>query len=297
MIKEIAKFIESKTSFVIGTDLFVGHRLQDSPDRCQVILESGGGKPYFDLPDRIDKAIQVISRAKTYFNARDDAWAIYKAIFSDCIKGSTGWSLPILTPGTEALADGDLELWTTPTDLTSWTEAKAGTSSINRESIIVQHGTYSARLDVDASNSTVRIIQGPSLTPLKKYKLSLYYMMSLAGKTAQIRLRDTGPNVYLDLNGNWQVGAVDILLENRTSWTLFELIFNAHEDYSTYSLQLYNNIAPNSSIYLDNISLVKDRKEYETMVIEPISDPQYIGQDEKGRFEFSTNFIFRIKDK
>lgn len=35
--------------------------------------------------------------------------------------------------------------------------------------------------------------------------------------------------------------------------------------------------------------------EYEAMTIEPLSPPQYIGQDENGRYEFSTNYIFRIK--
>ena len=36
-------------------------------------------------------------------------------------------------------------------------------------------------------------------------------------------------------------------------------------------------------------------EEYEAMVIEPLASPQYIGQDEKGRYEFSTNYIFKIK--
>lgn len=36
-------------------------------------------------------------------------------------------------------------------------------------------------------------------------------------------------------------------------------------------------------------------EEYEAMVIEPLATPQYIGQDKKSRYEFSTNYIFRIK--
>jgi len=101
-LKTLAEFIESKTSFVIGKNLYVGHRLPTSKLRCQVILESGGGKPYFDLPDRNDKAIQIISRAETYFNARDDAWEIF-----DALHGTAGWQLAgnkeIMT--IEALAD------------------------------------------------------------------------------------------------------------------------------------------------------------------------------------------------
>jgi hypothetical protein len=36
---------------------------------------------------------------------------------------------------------------------------------------------------------------------------------------------------------------------------------------------------------------------YEVQVIEAVNAPQYIGQDEKGRFMWSTNYIFRIHDK
>ena len=34
---------------------------------------------------------------------------------------------------------------------------------------------------------------------------------------------------------------------------------------------------------------------YEAMIIEPLASPQYIGQDKKSRYEFSCNYIFRIK--
>lgn len=94
MIKEIAAFIASKTSFAIGTTLQVAHRTQDSPDRCNVVLETAGGAVYFDLPDRVDKHIQIISRAKTYMDARDDAWEIYRALHD----GTGGWTLTAVPP-------------------------------------------------------------------------------------------------------------------------------------------------------------------------------------------------------
>jgi len=34
---------------------------------------------------------------------------------------------------------------------------------------------------------------------------------------------------------------------------------------------------------------------YEIMIIEPLATPQYIGQDEKSRYEFSTNYLMKIK--
>jgi len=34
---------------------------------------------------------------------------------------------------------------------------------------------------------------------------------------------------------------------------------------------------------------------YEAMIIEPLAPPQSIGQDEKKRYEFSTNYLMKIK--
>ena len=62
--------------------------------------------------------------------------------------------------GAELLTDGGLEDWASATDLTSWTESLTGTSTVNREATVIHGGTYSARLDVDASNSACRIQQG-----------------------------------------------------------------------------------------------------------------------------------------
>ena len=102
MIKEIATFIKNHTAgLVIGDTLQVGHRPQDAPDVCDVILESAGGSVIFDLPERADIMIQILSRATTYFTARDRAWAIYDAIFRDWTSGSAGWTLPVVTVGEE----------------------------------------------------------------------------------------------------------------------------------------------------------------------------------------------------
>jgi len=96
MIKEISKFIAGKTSFAIGSTLQVGHRTQKAPDRCNVVIESAGGGLHFDLSDRVDKMIQIISRAKTYFDARDDAWEIFNVLH-----GTAGWTLSAVSPATQ----------------------------------------------------------------------------------------------------------------------------------------------------------------------------------------------------
>ena len=95
MLKEITTFIETRTGLTRDTDLFAGHRPEGTVDACDVILESSSGTVFFDLPERADLVIQVLSRNTTYFTARARAWAIYDAIFRDVEFSSAGWRLPL----------------------------------------------------------------------------------------------------------------------------------------------------------------------------------------------------------
>lgn len=99
MIQEITEFIEDKAGLTRDVDLFAGHRPDDTINECDVVMESTGGMIFFDLPERADPVIQVLSRAETYLTARARAWTIYDAIFRDHIYGSAGWTLPIVTVG------------------------------------------------------------------------------------------------------------------------------------------------------------------------------------------------------
>lgn len=98
MIKEIGTFIAARAGLAVGTTMQIAHRTPSSPDQCSVVLESGGGGLHFDLSDRVDKMIQVISRAKTYMTARDDAWTIFNALH-----GEAGWKtgLTAIAPATQ----------------------------------------------------------------------------------------------------------------------------------------------------------------------------------------------------
>lgn len=102
MIQEITKFIEDQAGLTRDTDLFAGHRPQGTQDNCDVVMDSGGGTVFFDLPERADPVIQVLSRGNTYLTARKRAYAIYDAIFRNYEDtGSAGWTLPIVTVGEE----------------------------------------------------------------------------------------------------------------------------------------------------------------------------------------------------
>ena len=78
-------------------------------DACDVVLETTGGEVFFELPERADPVIQVLSRAEDYFIARARAHAIYDAIFRihtvpDALGftyGSAGWTLPVMVAGVQ----------------------------------------------------------------------------------------------------------------------------------------------------------------------------------------------------
>ena len=87
MLSQIAQWIENQTvGFTIGTNLFIGHlplkRVDgtDPPDRCTVLLENAGGGVYADIPDRVDKLLQVYCRAKKYTDADTDSQTIYNLL-------------------------------------------------------------------------------------------------------------------------------------------------------------------------------------------------------------------------
>lgn len=164
----------------------------------------------------------------------------------------------------EALLDGNLEQWYSATDLVQWYEYVSGTSTVNRESSDVYKGTYSVRLDIDASDNLAYVQASVTLTPGCKCKIVVWYKNSTTGKTAQILLKDSGDNQYLNLNGEWQVGATGILLANATVWTKFELEFSAHASYSEYVFLLANYLSSSSSVYYDDarVKMVREPMQY-----------------------------------
>jgi hypothetical protein len=91
MFREICKFIEDRTGFKPPM-LQIGHRAQGAPVRCVLVQETGGGETNFYCPDMANVLIQVISRAKTYFEARDDIYTVYETLH-----GTSGWNMPNFT--------------------------------------------------------------------------------------------------------------------------------------------------------------------------------------------------------
>ena len=93
MIKEIATYINANTSLVLESTLWTGFRPSNAPNDCVVILETGGGKVDSDFPDAGDRMIQILSRAKSYWDARSNIYLVH-----DVMKSKAQIDLPQIAP-------------------------------------------------------------------------------------------------------------------------------------------------------------------------------------------------------
>ena len=174
---------------------------------------------------------------------------------------SASFQLPlvsIVTEGAEGgnvLTDGGIENWDDANTPSNWGKSENGTSTVNREAVDVHAGTYSARLDVDASNSYVDIRQDITLVAETDYVIRLYYKNSAGSKTAGVTLHDTANNVYLKSDGTFQGSSTSISLANQTDWTKYELDFTTPATYTDYRLHFRTADAASSSIYFDAAEL------------------------------------------
>lgn len=105
------------------------------------------------------------------------------------------------------------------------------------------------------------------------------------------------------------VDACDVVLESSGGSVFFDLperadvVFQVLSRTKTYFTARARAWAIYDAIFRDwtlgsagwILPVVIVGEEYEAMVIEPLTTPQYIGQDKKSRYEFSTNYIFKIK--
>ena len=99
MFKAIVQWIVNNTAawatpLIKGANLQVGWRPDSAPDRCILVAETGPAPGIFELPDRVDKHIMIKSRALKYFDAQDDAMAIWTLL-----NGTAGWELPEVVAG------------------------------------------------------------------------------------------------------------------------------------------------------------------------------------------------------
>lgn len=126
MLKEVTKFIENLSlgpPWSNGVNLFAGHIPvknkdgDDTPERYLAILENAGGTLLVNVggvvtatppsasgdetywPEYIEKAVQLLNRAKSFFTARDDAMELF-----DALNMTAGRELPSVNGGPNYVA-------------------------------------------------------------------------------------------------------------------------------------------------------------------------------------------------
>ncbi len=92
MLKQITQYIKNNTTgFTIGTNLFAGFAPSNAQNDVVVVRESGGAPdPY--LTDKVEWAIQVLSRASDYWTARANAFKVFVLLH-----GMKGITLPVVS--------------------------------------------------------------------------------------------------------------------------------------------------------------------------------------------------------
>ena len=87
--------------------------------------------------------------------------------------------------------------------------------------------------------------------------------------------------------GDWYIdGKIDCTIQVTTRAATYQ---NARDD----AWQIYNLLQGTAGWQIP--ALVSGGQAYMAMSIEALAAPQFLGFDEKGAFEFTTNYIFRMK--
>ena len=94
LLDDIGGYIDTNTSFSLGTDLYLS-LLPESPDNCAVLLEDGGSSPVFtmgsvNIPQMERPELQIIVRNTSYTTGRalaDELFRLLTAISNEDING------------------------------------------------------------------------------------------------------------------------------------------------------------------------------------------------------------------
>lgn len=217
MLKQITTYIANNMDYTIGTNLFAGTRPDTAPDKCVTVLETGGGSPVFDLPDYLDKMVQVLARGTSYFQGQELAQGVYNLL-----------------------------------------HGKAGISLWNIKSSLQSGEVVSSSATIDPNLG--KLVHQMQIEEEVTLKAGIEYYM------------------LIKINNVW---------EHRQ-------VLNDAETTDSISTNTFSELPQEGDNY---VLFVKSEDIFWANTIEAIMSPQSIGQDDKGRFEFSTNFVFRIQNQ
>ena len=292
VIESIAQFVADQTPFLPGSTLQIKYTDQEAPPRCVTILNRTGGETYFDLKDRVDFMLQIITRADDINDAEADMNIMYQLFHGLSQKALYN----VEYQGTNQVSNGDFELWAGANAANNWTKTKVGTSELYREATIKKTGSFAAKMTIDAGNNQLKIMNTlVNLWYPSMYKLWFWYLQSTAGKTFKLQLRSVTDVYYFDFStGLWSAVPSELSLLPAANWTKQSFEVRTFDTYSDYHLEFAKDTSASSSLYIDDVWM--EWAKYEIQTSNSMGWPGYIGQDDHGRHQFSANFVLRIKD-
>jgi hypothetical protein len=158
----------------------------------------------------------------TYVSAQPDILALYQPGSPPSVVNPIRSSQQF---GPNLFIDGDLDVWSSTTNLTNWIETIGGSGTITQEASVKRPGAYSARIYTDTPGNLTYIYQAVTLAALTAYKWSIWYKTA-PGKRAAIYLLDTVNSKYLKADSTWAVPADPIILPEAVDWKKFEIYFS-----------------------------------------------------------------------
>jgi len=187
-------------------------------------------------------------------NASFPKYRLYDSDIAKLFKGNSTPN-PFLTDiDQNIITDPGLEAWESATDLTSWAESLAGTSTVNRETGTIYEGTYSCRMDIDSGGNAAWIYQAITIPINIPCRIHVRYYNSAAVKQGGWLLQDFKGKQYLKADGTWTTTPTQNVLPNSESaWGELALNFTSLSTHTVYYLILGGGTeAASSSIYFDN---------------------------------------------
>ena len=85
MLLELGAWIETQTTLIVGTNLFLGYAGQDASNIAvlNILQDNTGSALYPLLPDRNDRIITHVARHKDWRTAMEMAYVIYNVIHAN----------------------------------------------------------------------------------------------------------------------------------------------------------------------------------------------------------------------
>ena len=247
MLKEITQFIDDKSKigawgfsqqWTIGTNLFAGHvpvkygtPPVNIPIRYLAVLENAGGAVLSDVggvvatvppsnptdpnygctywPKYIEKAVQLLNRAESYFVARLDAEELYEAFHQ-----TAGWNLPPVAIGKTLITPppiADSATVTTLRDISVFTKDDEFNGTY--VSIVSGAGTdngWVAIIDTIAASGDIRVSSWPGTQPdnTSRYIIGRQYLVCVVdayGPPAPVGNPDEKGFFQFSTNYTWKI--------------------------------------------------------------------------------------------